>query len=219
MPDDSRARRRRRRVTLAIALALLVVALAATLSRAHDSRTGTNGIPAEFGLTVSSGPHTICQAGEQIPAGTAAIRVALIGSGPAPSVVVTDGEGRSVIGPGAHARPERKAVLVPLARPLRDDAEGDVCVKLPGSGRYALLGIATVPDFAATEGTAALGGRVHLEYLAAGTRSWWSSMPTLVRRLGRGHAWSGPSVALLAALLMFAPIALAAWQLTRDEGR
>lgn len=220
-PDDSRVRRRRRRITIAISVALLAVALVATLSRAHEPRTGTNGIPARVGVAVTSGPRTICQTGEQIPSGTAAVRIAMVGSGGAPpSVVVSDAEGRSVRSGGARARWERSAVVVPLARPLRHDAEGDVCVKLPaGPQRYGLLGTATTPEFAATEGAEALAGRVHLEFLTGGTASWWSSVPTFVRRIGRGHAWSGPSVALLVALLMLAPIALAVWQLTREEGR
>jgi hypothetical protein len=171
-------------------------------------------------MAIASGPRTICQAGEQIPSGTAAVRISLVANGPAPSVVVSSGDGTSVSGSGAHAHAEGSMVVVPLARQLRRDAEGDVCVKLPaGPQRYGLIGTATDPEFAATEGSEPLPGRLHLEYLTAGTHAWWSSVPTFVRRLGRGHAWSGPSVALLVALLMLAPIALAAWQLTRDEGR
>ena len=44
-----------------------------------------------------------------------------------------------------------------------------------------------------------------------------SGDPELARRLGRGHAWSGAPVVLLAALLMVLPIALSAWQLSRDD--
>lgn len=224
--DDSRERRRQRTIALAAAFALLALALLATLSHASQRRIGTNDVPVTGQLAAAPEHATICQAQERIPSGTAAVRVALTGGGgPAPQVraIISSGGVVQAAG-GAGARWDaHETLLVPLASPLRADVTGTICVALapaPGAAeRYKLGGWEyTLLPHATIDGRAT-PGRLHLEYLAAGTRSWWSFASTVARRIERGHAWSGASVALLLALLMIAPIALGAWQLARDPER
>jgi hypothetical protein len=226
MPDDRRERRRRRALTLAVGLVLIAAGLVATLSHAAKRRTGTNGMPAKVLLGTTPGAGTICQAGERIPADTAAVRVALVGDARiAPRVAVALTRADAVLATGAAgARWERtgalrSAVVVPLGQPLRGAAFGSICFRLRGGAalQYGLLGVQTVPGEGATEDGRELPGRLHLEYLAAGERSWWSLAPTLARRLGRGHAWSGPSVGVLLLLLALTSIGLCAWQLSRTD--
>jgi hypothetical protein len=222
MPDDERGRRRRRRVVLAICFPLLAAGLVATLSHAAARRTGTNGMPANGVVAVAApGSGTICQQDEWIPSGTAAVRLSLIARShalpPRLAVVLSDGDVAHRSSAAGARWDGDTSMVVPLARTLRAEiAGGSICVSAPagGSEQYGLLGVATAGEAATATGRA-LPGRLHVEYLAAGEQSWWSFAPTLARRVGRGHAWSGPSVALLVALLMLAPIVLGAWQLSR----
>ncbi|HXE46515.1 MAG TPA: hypothetical protein VN635_15135 [Conexibacter sp.] len=224
-PSDARRPHRLRRLTLTLALALIGAGVVATLSHAQVRRTGTNGVPLNGFVGTIAGAHTICQDRERIPAGTSAIRIGLTAfsqSAPPPPVhvvVASGGVTRASGSTGARwAGPFQLAV--PLRpRPLRE-LEGSVCMRTPaGRQQYALVGVGAVPGFSATADGQSLPGRVHVEYLAPGTRTWWSYLPTLGARIGHGHAWSGPSVALLLALLMLTPIALAAWQLVRGAER
>jgi len=220
LEDGPRARRRARRLTLGIGLALIAAGVVATLSHAVERRTGTNGLPAKVFLSPATARDATCQGGERVPAGTAAVRLrALAASHAPPQLALTlSGEGVEVTGRSARWDGE-DAIVVPLRHALDRDAVVDVCVTLRGerSQQIAFKGVPIDASQGATRNGAAVAGRMHLEYLAAGETSRWSLLPSVVRRLGRGHAVSGASVALLVALLMLAPIALSAWQLTRDD--
>jgi hypothetical protein len=52
------------------------------------------------------------------------------------------------------------------------------------------------------DGGERLGGRIRVEYLSPGRASWLSLAPSIARRMGFGHAWSGTWIvfALLAAM-------------------
>ncbi|HKG01688.1 MAG TPA: hypothetical protein VKB03_00790 [Conexibacter sp.] len=217
----ARKRRRARRWTVAIGLVLIAIGFAATLSTAAEHRTGTNGMPARAFLGVMPAPTTLCQTNERVPAGTAALRFpAKSDSYAAPGLTLTLEQAGVVRAKSTDARWEgRDALVVAFAQPLRADLLANVCVRLHASGdrRYAFKGTPTYPEEAATIDDQPLPGRMHVEYLSADSGSWASFVPTIARRLGRGHAWSGASVALLAALLMVLPIALSTWQLSRDD--
>jgi hypothetical protein len=218
---DERVRRRMHRQTLAIGLVLIAAAVAVTLSRGAEHRTGTNGLPARAFLGVIETPATLCQTGEHIPAGTATLRFSAIASSyavPRLTLALTQVGGGAAT--STDARWEgRHALVVAFPRPLPSAMLADVCLRLHASGdrRYAFKGTATYPEEAATSSGQPLPGSMHIEYLADGGGSWWSFVPTLARRLGRGHAWSGASVALLAALLMLTSIGVSAWQLSRTD--
>jgi len=221
LEEGSRARRRARVLTLGIGFALIAACVAATLSHAVERRTGTNQLPArEYLQPPAFAADTICQSSELVPAGTAALRFRAYATSHAPLRLTLTLAGDSGQDVGTAARWEGDdAIVVPLAHVLRHETVADVCIALHRSNptQLVLRGVPTGPGEGATRNGDLLGGRMHFDYLAARRASWWSQLPTLVRRLGRGHAWSGPSVALLAALLMLAPIALSAWQLTRDD--
>lgn len=220
---DGARGRRRRVLTLAVGFALLAAGLVATLSQASARRTGTNGIPARSTFGTVEGPGTVCQFDERIPSGTAAIRVSLVGdprATPRLSVALARAQTvRAASGPGARWDGPA-SVLVPLTTTLRRDLVGSVCIRFLAASppaQYALLGIPIDPSEGASGDGEPLPGRLHLEYLGPGERSWWSLAGTIGRRMGFGHAWSGPSVALLALLLTFTSIALATWHLSRAE--
>ena len=218
----ARRRRRRRAVALAIGLVLLVIALAATLSHAAKRRTGTNELPVQAAFATAGPGDKICQNGERIPAGTGAIRVTLAGEGnvsPRLSVALSE-RGIAFASGSTGAGPDGAGwVRIPLAHPLRGDVAGSVCISvLPGgspSAQYRLTGVLSGQSGGAQVDGAPAPGRLRLEFLPAGDGSWWSFAPTVARRIGLGHAWSGPTVALLALALTLTSIAVGAWQVVR----
>ena len=221
--SDAPARRRRRTIALAVGLALIAAALVATLSRAAERRLGTNDIPVQtvFGQAFESG--TLCQSGERIPTGTAAIRVTFAGSSraAAPRLDVGLVQGEAVIARGGDARWDSgRSLVVPLQRAVPRDTEGTLCIAFGRTRprmQWLAMGVPTVPGDGATLDGNDLQGRVHVEYLAADRASWWSLAGTVARRIELGHAWSGVSVVALLAILIIAPIALGAWQLVRGD--
>lgn len=68
----------------------------------------------------------------------------------------------------------------------------------------------------ATVNAVPLGGRVGVEYLAAGRGSWWSRLSSVAAHLGLGRAYSGAWIALLVAALM-AAVGVLAVRLTARE--
>jgi len=229
-PQDAAGERRRRRtIALAIGFALLALGVVATLSRDAKGRIRTNGVPAQAVVAIASADpggagagavRTVCQDRELIPSGTGAIRIALTGFRRVPPrLSLTVSEGEAVRDAGRAARWDADAdVLVPLAHPLARSVVGSVCIAaLAPEQRYWLRGAAVGAFEGARAGGRRLPGRVHLEYLAADGGSWWSSIATIARRMGLGHAWSGASVPLLIVLLTLTSIALGAWQLARSD--
>jgi hypothetical protein len=219
--DRARTWRRARRRTLAVGLVLIAGGLAVTLAQDAKRRTGTNGLPATVFLGQMTAAETLCQVGERIPDGTAALRFTAVSTSHAtPQMTVTLARGGVVQSESSDAQWDgNDAIVVPFARPLEAGALTEVCVRLHAAEQrpYAFMGTRTYPGEGASKDGQPLAGAMHVEYLSAGGGSWWSFVPTIARRLGRGHAWSGAPLVALTVLLMLTPIALSAWQLSRDE--
>jgi hypothetical protein len=213
--------RRARRLMLAIGLVLIAGGVAATLAHDAERRTGTNGIPATVFLGTMAHGEALCQTDEHIPRGTAALRFTAVSTSRAvPQLTVTLARGGVVQAKSSDAHWEGgDAIVVPFERPLDAGAFVEVCVRVHAAEQrpYAFMGVETYLGEGASKDGQPVPGAMHVEYLSAGGGSWWSFAPTLMRRLGRGHAWSGAPVVALAALLMLTPIALSAWQLSRDD--
>jgi hypothetical protein len=71
-------------------------------------------------------------------------------------------------------------------------------------------------EAAVATGEGRLRGRMGVEYLTAGRRSWWSRILPVARHMGLGHALSGTWVVLLIAALVGA-VGLLAMRLTLRE--
>jgi hypothetical protein len=221
VPANTRRGDRRAVVfTLAIGLLVLAVGVAVALSASSARRIATNGVVARSAAGTLSGSGTICELGERIPAGTGAIRISLGRNAhpqPAMRVVVAGGATRAVgNGDVSWGSQLTTAAIHPT---VRQAATGSVCVVLQARQADASARMLIEPAEAA-EGARVDGqqipGRLHVEYLRPEPRSWWSFASTVVDRIGRGHAWSGASVALLAVLLTLTSILLASWQLVRS---
>lgn len=195
------------RITLLVGLAALAVSVALALAHAAPRLAGSDNVEAT-GLVreLPARGGRLCQDGETLPQGTAALRLSLQSEAGPPIGVVAFAGGRPVA--RGHRAPGwgGSSVIVPLSAPLRRDLPARVCIGVGASDEHVdVLG-------------ATATGRLRIDALRAGRASWWSLAPTIVTRLGRGHAWGGPSVAIIAGALMLAAIALALRQLVRVEG-
>lgn len=190
-----------RRVTVALTggLTLLAVAVGVTLVQSPMVVARNNGTPlTEDRIATTRQPVTYCQTHEMLPAGTSAIRLALAAN-TGPRVTATVSTGKLVVatgtqGPGWTGR----VVTVPL-RPLAHAVpEATVCASVRTRHESILLfGKAAPPAIAAHVGRKALSGRMSIEYLRPGSRSWASMIPSTARRLGLGRAFPGTWNALL----------------------
>jgi hypothetical protein len=198
------------KVALAAALALLTVALVLVLLHSPMSVARTNGTPGEEEIiALARRGATFCQAGELVPRGTAAIRLSLSAfTGPRVTVAVSAG-GRMVTTGQRGSGWTSRVVTVPV-RPLpRPVAGATVCVSFPLRDEVlTVFGKATPASLAAREDGRPSPGRLWIEYLHAGGRSWASLLPSVVRHFGFGRAAPGTWIALLALALLVAVAAL-----------
>jgi hypothetical protein len=208
------------RVGLAVGLALTAIAAVIVLSGSPPVLAGTNGVTAVPypPLTSVPGAGGGCQAGETVPSGASAIRLSLEATaGPRVSVAVWVG-GTAIVRGESAAGWLGTVVTVPITPPARTVRNATVCFSFAGAEeRVSLLGARTPPQNAARSGARALPGRIAVEYLRAGSSSWWSLAPAVARRMGLGRAWAGTWVAAMVALLMATGIALASWLTLRES--
>jgi hypothetical protein len=221
--------------TLAVGVGLMALAGVLTLTRAPPRVVRAVAVN-EFiareehvPLALATGDATICQTGEVLPAGVTGVRVWLRSPfGPPVRIAVYDGS-RTLAQGSRGADWTGDSVTVPV-RPLgRTSAHTRLCVTIgPNSELVVLVGgrassagatVSSSPPLTPAAVPLAggrLGGRLGVEYLAAGRDSWWSRALAVARRMGLGRAFSGTWIALLVAALMLATGALAVRLLARE---
>jgi hypothetical protein len=208
-----------RRVTLAFAagLALLVAALCVVMLRSPLVVASKNWIPPrEERIARTEGAATYCQDDEVLPAHTSAIRLSLSAS-TGPSVRVSLAAGGREVASGARGSGWTGRAVTVALRPLRRTLKGvTVCVFLrPRHEHVVMFGERTPRKIAATDRGRALPGRMSIEYLRPGSRSWASLAISIARRMGLGRAAAGTWNALLVVELLTALAILActlAWK-------
>ncbi len=208
------------RVALLAGLTLLALAIGLALAHAPMTVARTNVTSSEEErIAYASSGETYCQAGEVLPNGTSAIRLALFAFiGPRVHVLVY-ADGRPATGGERGSGWTSRVVTVPVKPLARTVAGVTVCVsfRLHDEG-LTVFGKATPRDVAAYEGHTRLPGRMWIEYLRPGTRSWASLAPSIVRHMGLGRAASGTAIALLAIALLAAVAVLASRLALRELG-
>lgn len=210
------------RVKLALlaGFALLAVALALTLLGSPMTVAATNRVPgreAALGGTTTGARY--CQAGEVLPRGSSAIRIWLsAAAGPRVNVVVYAGA-RAIAGGTRPSIWIGGAVTVPL-EPLPYTVTGaTVCVSFRlHDETIGFQGMPTPAAAAAHDGRRTLGGRLIIDYLRPGKRSWMSLAGEVARRMGLGRAAAGTWIVLLALALFAAAVALASRLLLEELG-
>jgi hypothetical protein len=216
-------------ITLAAGVALLAVVGAITLTRSPPRvvRVGQRGGDVtNTSLVHADIDFTICQPDETLPAGVTGIRLALwafYGS----RLQLRVYKGSQVLTAGSRGADwTSDSVTVPVTPVAHSTSGVTLCFGLgPTSQPMSVLGAPTPTDRSASihpgdspipaSGAELLGGRMGVEYLAAGTGSWWSRILTVARHMGLGRSYSGTWIALLVAALMAAVGVLAirlAWR-------
>jgi hypothetical protein len=208
------------RVALAAGLALTALAIAVTLSQSPLGVAATNSIQGKEELATLHRGTALCQSGEAIPRGTSAIRLgifAFLG----PKVTLTAYAGDRVITEGTRGSGWTGWVVTVPVKPV-SHAVSDVklcfAVHLARDETVKIIGAHQSARSAYHPNGKPLGGRVTVEYMQSGRRSWWSLASLVARHMSFGHADSGPwSVFVVIALA--AAIAAAASRIVLRELR
>jgi hypothetical protein len=178
---------------------LLLGVLLQTPERVIASNSVT--IAGELGSAPSG--STVCQAGERLPASTQTLRVSLAGYlGPEVSLSVLRG-GVAVARGEHHAEWVGGSLTFGLRPAIRSETAATICITRDSTRRaLSLLGGESAPGAVATEGRTPLAGRMRVEYLTRGNRSWLASAESVARRLGLGHSPGGTWIVLLLVAMM-----------------
>lgn len=200
------------KVALVAGLTLLAIAVGLVLRQAPMSVAGTNKIHDREGATIASTRHSAsyCQADETLPSGTSATRISLAASiGPRVRVLVSS-RGHPITGGEQESGWTGWVVTVPVKSVAHTVSGTTICVSFrPHDETVSLVGRRSPAAIAARDGQQPLAGRMSIEYLRPGTRSWASLASSVVRNMGFGRAWGGTwsvflALALLAALAVLA---------------
>jgi hypothetical protein len=205
------------KIVLAAGLALIAVATVAVLLHSPRTVAATNGVAPTTALVSASENAQACQANETIPAGTTAIRLQIVATtGPRVSVQVR--QGRRLLANGTLAPPWYGAVVtVPIAEIEHAVRHATVCFQLSNlSGLVQAYGSPTPPARAAQAGGKPLPGRIAINYLRRGPRSWLSLAGSIAEHMELGRAASGSAIVVVIAALAAAAIALGAWTANRE---
>jgi hypothetical protein len=205
-------------VTVAVGLVLLTGAIAIAATGAPPTVARASSAPAGTKLGFSYGPISVCQAGETLPAGTSAIRLLIHSPMVGPRVSVEVLRGERVLTGGTRGSGWTAGAVAVAVRPLARAASGvSVCFALDRSPwLVGLTGKRTPPTVAARGEGQVLPGRVGIEYLRAGRRSWWSRALAIARAMGLGHAVGGAWIPLLVLALIASLAALSSWLAVRE---
>jgi hypothetical protein len=208
------------KIALVAVLTLLVLGVALALAHAPMSVARTNVTAREEDrIAYTTKGATYCQASELLPHGTSAIRLSFLAfAGPRIRVVLSSG-GRAITSGERGSGWTSRVVTVPV-KPLAHTVSGvTVCAsfRLRNVG-VTVFGQAAPRAIAATNGEETLPGRMWIEYLRPGPRSWASLAPSIVTHMGFGRAASGTGIALL-AIAVLATVAVLASRLVLKELR
>jgi hypothetical protein len=204
---------------VALVLALVAgLAVVAFLALSRDRRlSGTNDVkPALAVATLAEGGPEVCQPGQLVPAGTAAVAVLATPAArrPVGPLVAELRSATDVVATGRSAGGHRGGWLaVPLDRPVRAPLEASVCVREVAGAPALVSGVATVPATAARAADRRLPGALSLRYLRPGRESWVEVAPVVAVRaeiataspLGSATPWA---VGALVVLLWAGSLAL-----------
>jgi hypothetical protein len=204
-------------ITLATGLLLIAIATGVTLAHAPLVVARENISLTHKTLVTTDTAASACQTHEALPRGTSAIRLGLTAD-VGPRVAVQVLAGARVLTRGARAAGWAGAsVTVPVKPVSRADAPVEICFQMSLlNGPVEMLGSPSAHGLAARADGKTLPGRMHVEYLRPGHRSWWSMATAVAWRLDLGRAASGTWYALIVIALAATVAALTSWLVLRE---
>ncbi|HTW43261.1 MAG TPA: hypothetical protein VMD79_13205 [Solirubrobacteraceae bacterium] len=192
-------------ITLAVGFTAMALAVGLSLLRSPATLTRTNGVAddTQTAVAATSESAVYCQPNEELPAHTSAIRISLVASiGPRTRLYVLSA-GHVLTSGEQGAGWTGSALAVPVRQLARAVPAATVCVAFRlRDGMLFLLGEDTPPDRAAREGRFALPGRMRVEFVSPGTRTWASMIPAIVRSIGLSHDGDGGLIVLVVLTLL-----------------
>lgn len=206
-------------ITLALGLTLIAAALIVVVLQSPDEVISSNStiVTTELGLFRE---HTVvCQEAERIPAAAAAVRVSLGAvAHPGPAVFVSFSDKGHIVATGHRASGWLgDSLALPLTRRVTTLSDTTICLtRGPATLPVELAGDVAPSASAATVNGKALPGRLRVEYLRRGQRSWLSLAEHVARRLGLGRSPAGTWIVLPLLAMMAAAITLGVWLLMRE---
>jgi hypothetical protein len=193
------------KVTLGVSVALIAIVGAYTLTRSPPRVVRTSSL-GHAPVATAISDISFCQAGETLPAGVSGIRLSIWAFFGA-NIRVTVSSGARTLTAGRRG-PDwtGSTVTIPVTPLRRAVSPVKVCVDVgPNNEALYFMGSKAPSSAVAVTSTGEpLAGRLGIEYLAAGNRSWWSRILEVARHMGLGHALTGTWVVLLIAALMAA---------------
>ena len=201
----------KRGVLVAICAGLLLIgtALGVTLGRSPPIVVGTNSVIVHGNIGLAKEGLITCQPTGLLPQGTSAIRISA-GANVGPMVSV------SILAPPQIIQGERGAgwgvqesVTVPI-KPLSSSIRNARVCTTFGPTAFGAVELNESVTPTTTGGRFTPIGSLRLEYLRPSPRTWWSLAPSVIDRMGLGHAPGGTWVVYAVIALMIAVAALAA---------
>jgi hypothetical protein len=203
--------------TLVIGLAVIAALLARALLETPQMVIASNSVTVTGELAHFPARAVVCQAGEILPASTTALRMSLIAYvGPAVSVTVSHDD--HVIARGhQEAGWVSGSLTLQLHPQIARATSVDICLtRDPVAIPLGLFGSSSIRRLAARVNGQPLSGRMRIEYLKRGPRSWLSLARHVVRRMGLGHFPSGGWIVIPFTAIMIANLGLGLWLLRRE---
>jgi hypothetical protein len=190
----------------------MAIAFGLTLSRSPVALVGRNSVENYEEIGPLRGPGTVCQSGEALPRGTSAVQLPLYAIYGPRLTVTASSEGRVI------TRGERgsgwigETVTVQVNHVSRSFSGVNICTTLGHTDEeVGVSGDKTHTAAAVTDRGRPLGGRMKIEYLHSGHRSWWSLASWVAGHMGVLRAPSGSIVALLVILGIAGMVLITAW--------
>jgi hypothetical protein len=206
------------KIALLTGLASLAIAVVLTVSQSPMIVAASNKVTgSEAPIWTTTHGATYCQAHETLPRDTKAIRVWLdAAAGPRVHAVVI-AAGHTVVSGTRGSIWIGGSVTIPV-RPLpRTIRNVEVCVSFVLHDETIVVqGMPAPAPLAAHDRRQVLGGKMGIEFLRAGGRSWLSLASEIARRMGLGRAPAGTWVALAALALLGTAIALSSRLIVRE---
>ena len=202
---------------MAAGIAVITAVIIAVVLHAPQPAISSNYVNVSQELGLFRQHKTVCQANERLPASTVALRISLI-SHVGPAVAVTVSHEGQIVASGRHGAGWVSASLtLPLHPQVTTPRETKICLtRGPGGLPVEISGDTAPRALAATVDGKPLEGRMRVEYLGRGQKSWLSLAKRVARRMGLGRSPSGTWVVLVLLAMMAAAVALGGWLLIQE---
>jgi hypothetical protein len=205
---------------LAIGLLALALALVLTLSHRDQRRAATNAVRAQANVGDDLQGRQVCQAGQLVPAGAAAIHLTAIAyrtPGPEATIVLRR-RGQVIDRTTALTKAGTPDITAPIGPTTRELDDVEVCVTFGTGVPVVAIAGKRVPRMPGmrVDGTPVPAASLPVAYLRSGSESWWSYAPRAAELMGRGRGdWGGRWVVWTTAGLLLAALALVVRTLAR----